>query len=259
MKVVILAGGRGTRISEETSTRPKPMIEVGGQPLLVHIMRRFAKFGYKDFVIACGYKAELIKQYFHDLSLHQGDFVVDFRSGAIEVLNPPRLDWRVALIDTGLDTMTGGRLARLSTHLKETFMMTYGDGVADIDLAALLAFHRNHGKKATVTAVRPPARFGSLVLSGSGEDEEGRRVVEFVEKPQAGEGWINGGFFVLEPSVLELIDADATAFEQQPLERLSASGELMAYLHRGFWQPVDTLRDKMRLEALWSDGSPPWV
>ena len=252
MKTVILAGGRGTRIAEETATRPKPMVEIGGKPLLWHILSMYASHGQKDFIIACGYKGEMIKEYFRSAFLASSDFTIDLKSGGVDVLQPSRLDWRVGLMDTGLDTMTGGRLKRLTPWLKdETFMVTYGDGVGDVDIATLLSFHRRHGKLATVTAVRPPARFGGLVLT---ED----RVTEFSEKPQTESGWINGGFFVFEPAFLGRLEDDASILERAPLERLAEEGQLMAYRHAGFWQPMDTLREKELLESLWASGKAPW-
>jgi glucose-1-phosphate cytidylyltransferase len=252
MKTVILAGGRGTRLSEETAARPKPMVEIGGKPILWHIMSAYAGFGHRDFVVACGYRGELIKEYFRSASLASADFTVDLKSGAVEVLNPAPLDWTVSLVDTGLDTMTGGRLKRLASHLSGgTFMATYGDGVGNVDIGALLAFHRKHGRLVTVTAVRPPARFGGLTLE---ED----RVREFTEKPQAESGWINGGFFVMEPRFLDYLDGDHAILEREPLERAASEGQLMAYRHGGFWQPMDTLREKELLESLWAAGSAPW-
>lgn len=252
MKTVILAGGRGTRLAEETALRPKPMVEIGGKPLIWHIMSIYASHGHKDFLVACGYKGEMLKEYFRSAALLTSDFVIDLKSGGVDVLQPSRLDWRVGLMDTGLDTMTGGRLKRLTPWLKdETFMVTYGDGVGDVDIAALLAFHRKHGKLATVTAVRPPARFGGLVLADS-------KVKEFSEKPQTEVGWINGGFFVFEPAFLGRLEDDASILERTPLERLAEQGELMAYRHNGFWQPMDTLREKELLESLWASGKAPW-
>jgi glucose-1-phosphate cytidylyltransferase len=252
VKVVILAGGRGTRIAEESATRPKPMVEIGGKPLLWHIMAHYAGYGYKDFLVACGYKGELIKEYFRNAFLGSSDFVVELKDGSVQVLNPPVLDWRVGLIDTGLETMTGGRLRRLAGWIgRETFMATYGDGVADIDVRALLEFHRRHGKLGTVTAVRPPARFGGLVLDDG-------RVREFTEKSQTDVGWINGGFFVFEPGVFDYLEGDDTVLERAPLERLAADAELMAFKHTGFWQPMDTIRDREHLEALWNSGQAPW-
>jgi glucose-1-phosphate cytidylyltransferase len=252
MKVVILAGGRGTRLAEETSARPKPMVEIGGKPLLWHIMRIYAAHGHKDFFVACGYKGELIKEYFHNFYVHNNDYLIDLHDGTRKVLGSNGIDWRIGVIDTGLETMTGGRVLRLKEWLgDETFMVTYGDGVGDVDISALLAFHRAHGKLATVTAVRPPARFGGLVLAGD-------TVCEFSEKPQAGEGWINGGFFVFEPAVLSYVTGDDTILERQPLEYLAADGQLKAFRHEGFWQPMDTLREKQLLENLWAGGQAPW-
>lgn len=252
MQTIILAGGRGTRLSEETATRPKPMVEVGGYPILWHIMNIYATQGFKDFLVACGYRGQMIKQYFHDFGRHSSDYFVDLKSGTREILNECEYDWRVGLIDTGLDTMTGGRILRLKSSLQgERFMLTYGDAVANIDIHALLAFHESHGKLATVTAVRPPARFGVLGLDGD-------RVSEFSEKPQTGEGWINGGYFVFEPRLLDYIADDSTILEYDVLEQLTTEGELMAYRHGGFWRPMDTLRDKHLLESLWTSGEAPW-
>jgi len=251
MRVVILAGGRGTRLAEETGTRPKPMVEIGGRPILWHIMNVYAAHGHSDFLVACGYKGEMIKQYFHQYAVYHSDYVVDLKTGAIQVVNSHPLDWRVGVIDTGLDTMTGGRLLRLRDHLTGTFMVTYGDGVGNVDITRLLQFHQSHGRLATVTAVRPPARFGDLGL-------EGDRVRRFAEKPQTGEGWINGGFFVFEPAVLDQIEGDDTSLERGPLERLAQADQLMAFRHQGFWQPMDTLREKLLLEDLWASGQAPW-
>jgi glucose-1-phosphate cytidylyltransferase len=252
MQVVILAGGRGTRLGEETVTKPKPMVEIGGRPILWHIMNIYASHGYKDFLVACGYKGELIKEYFHNFSIFTSDYIVDLRDGSRTVVNRSGIDWRIGVIDTGLDTMTGGRLLHLRRWIgEETFMVTYGDGVADVDISSLVAFHRSHGKLATVTAVRPPARFGGLVLDGDG-------VREFSEKPQAGEGWINGGFFVFEPGVLGYIAGDHVSLEREPLERLAEDRQLMAFRHAGFWQPMDTLREKQLLESLWVTAKAPW-
>ncbi|MEQ1857946.1 MAG: glucose-1-phosphate cytidylyltransferase [Longimicrobiales bacterium] len=252
MRVVILAGGRGTRLAEETGSRPKPMVEIGGKPILWHIMGIYAAHGFNDFVVACGYKSELIKEYFRDFFLLNSDYVVDLRDGSVDVINPKGLDWRVAVVDTGLDTMTGGRIRRLDNWLRGSrFMVTYGDGVGNVDIRKLVAFHESHGRLATVTAVRPPARFGGLDLQGDA-------VSEFSEKPQTHEGWINGGFFVFEPAVLDYLDDDSTILERKPLEALAKDGELMAYRHDGFWQPMDTIRDKTLLDTLWDQGSPPW-
>ena len=253
MRVVILAGGRGTRLAEETGTRPKPMVEIGGRPILWHLMSIYAAHQFRDFIIACGYKGELIKDYFHNYAVRHADYRIDLASGRQEMISNHALDWKVALVDTGIDTMTGGRIRRLAPLLgNEPFMATYGDGLGNVDLTGLLACHRQHGKLATVTAVRPPARFGDLRI----EDD---LVREFAEKPQTGEGWINGGFFVFEPKVLEYIGGDATSLERDPLERLAREGQLVAFRHEGFWQPMDTIREKELLESLWSSGAAPWV
>lgn len=254
MNVVLLAGGLGSRLAEETSLRPKPMVEIGGSPILWHIMSIYAAHGIHDFIVACGYKAEFIKEYFRNFYYHSSDFTVDLRNGSVQALSSSSPDWRVAVIDTGLNTMTGGRLLRLKDRLKGgTFMVTYGDGVADIDVSALLEFHRSHGRLATVTAVRPPARFGGLVF---GEDNG---VREFSEKPQAQAGWINGGFFVFEPEFLDFItEGDTSILERRPLEAAAQQGQLMAYRHEGFWQPMDTLRERQMLEAHWESGRAPW-
>lgn len=252
MKVVLLAGGFGSRLSEHTEAKPKPMLEIGTHPILWHIMNIYASHGLNDFVVACGYKADVIKEYFHSYFVRNSDYVVNLKDGTERVLKSSTPDWNIAVVDTGLHTMTGGRIKRLAGWLEgKRFMCTYGDGVGNVDLRALLAFHESHGKAATVTAVRPPARFGGLVLDGA-------QVREFSEKPQTGEGWINGGFFVFEPSVLDHIDGDATVLEREPLERLAAEGQLMAFQHEGFWQPMDTLREKRVLESLWESGKAPW-
>lgn len=253
MKVVILAGGFGTRLAEETTKLPKPMVEIGGKPMLWHIMNIYAGHGFKDFLIACGYRGDYIKEYFHGFAIRSNDYFIDLRSGSYDVVNRNAADWRVGMIDTGLNTMTGGRVLRLREWLKGgTFMVTYGDGVGDVDITSLLEFHRSHGKLATVTAVHPPARFGALNL-------EGDKVCEFAEKSQTGEGWINGGFFVFEPGVLEYLSDDGTILEREPLEKLAGDGELRAYRHEGFWQPMDTLREKQQLEQLWQSGDAPWA
>jgi len=253
MKVAILAGGLGTRLQEETTVKPKPMVEIGGRPILHHIMQHYASYGYSHFVIALGYKGEVIKSYFINFRHYSNSLRVNLSSGQVTVLpSEEPLDWTVDLIDTGALTATGGRIRRLLPYLgRETFMLTYGDGVSDVDITQLLAFHRRHGKIATVTAVRPPARFGELTFFGD-------LVTRFHEKPQTGEGWINGGFFVLEPEVIEYIDGDDTTFEHEPLERLSRDGQLVAYRHDGFWQCMDTLRDVKYLERLWEEGQAPW-
>jgi glucose-1-phosphate cytidylyltransferase len=253
LKTVILAGGLGTRLSEETVVKPKPMVEIGGQPMLWHIMNIYAHQGFGEFVVALGYKGEIVKDYFLRFNAMSSDLSVDLATGATQVHDGDHPRWKVHLADTGTETQTGGRLLRLRKWLEheELFMMTYGDGVANIDLAALLAFHRRHGRLATVTAVRPPARFGGITFDGD-------RVAGFAEKPQVGEGWINGGFFVLNRKVLDYIDGDLTLWEKEPLERLTAEGQLMAYRHEGYWQPMDTLREKHLLETLWQSGRAPW-
>ena len=252
MKVAILAGGVGSRLSEETEIKPKPMVEVGGKPILWHIMKHYARYGFKDFVIALGYKGEYIKKYMVDYSTLSSDLTVDFRRALVSPHNGGHVDWRVDLVDTGQDTATGGRIKRLQKYIgNEPFMLTWGDGVSNVDLDDLLAFHRAHGKLATVTAVRPPARFGRLELDGD-------RVADFSEKPQLGEGWINGAFFVLQPEVFDYVEGDATQWEREPLEGLARDGQLMAYRHDSFWQCMDTLRDKKLLEQLWSSGNAPW-
>ena len=254
MKVVVLAGGLGTRLSEETERRPKPMVEVGGRPILWHILKYYAAFGHKDFYIALGHLAHVIKRYFLDYSpLATPSITVEHKRGTIATEGEHPEDSIERQIDTGDDTMTGGRLRRLRSHLgSETFLATYGDGVADVDLDALVAFHRAHGRLATVTAVRPPARFGGLIVDGD-------RVQEFTEKPTVGEGWINGGFFVFEPAVIDYIAGDATSLELEPLEALAREGQLCAYRHEGFWQCMDTVRDLRVLEKLWQTGQAPWA
>jgi len=253
MKAVILAGGLGTRISEETHLRPKPMIEIGGKPILWHIMKSYAAHGVNEFVICCGYKGYLIKEYFANYFLHMSDVTFDMADNRMEVHEHKAEPWRVTLIDTGDDTMTGGRLRRVAPHLRgeEAFCFTYGDGVADVDIAASIAFHRTHGRLATITAVQPPGRYGALAIDGN-------RVSGFMEKPRGEGGVINGGFFVLSPRCLDRIAGDATSWEEEPLAGLAADGELMAFRHDGFWQPMDTLREKNLLEELWQTGRAPW-
>jgi len=252
MKVCILAGGVGSRLSEETQVKPKPMVEIGGRPILWHIMKHYAHYGFKDFVIALGYKGEIIKKYMTDYCSLNGNLSVNLSSGVITRNGGSKLDWKVDLVETGSNTMTGGRIKRLAPHVgDDTFMLTWGDGVSDVNLRDLLAFHRSHGKLATLTAVRPPARYGHLEL-------EGHQIVNFSEKPQANEGRINGAFFILEPEVFSYIDGDETQWEKEPLERLAAEGQLMAYLHDSFWQCMDTLREKHILETMWQTGRAPW-
>lgn len=253
MKAVILAGGRGTRLAEETSLRPKPMVEIGGKPILWHIMKIYASHGITDFVVCLGYRGWQIKEFFLNYALHASDIEVDLANGQVEVLRPAAEPWRIALIDTGEDTQTGGRLRRVGHLLSEqaAFCMTYGDGVGDIDVRASIAFHQQHGGLATVTSVTPPGRFGAL-------QREGSRVSAFVEKPAGDGGAINGGFFVLSPAVLARIEDDATVWEQGPLRGLAKDGQLHAFEHRGFWQPMDTLRDRGQLEQLWDQGQAPW-
>ena len=254
MKAVILAGGLGTRISEETALRPKPMIEIGGRPILWHIMKLYEAFGIDEFIVALGYRGYMIKEFFANYALHRSDVTFDLRNGTMHVHESSTEPWSVTLVDTGDATMTGGRLRRLRTHLagQADFFMTYGDGLANIDITALLEQHRTSGREATMTVVQPPGRFGSVVLT------EDRRVGRFQEKPVGDGGWINGGFFVLTPLVFERIAGDATTFENEPLEGLASDGQLGAYRHPGFWQPLDTLRDKTILETLWASGNAPW-
>jgi glucose-1-phosphate cytidylyltransferase len=252
MKVVILAGGLGTRLAEETEVRPKPMVEIGGRPILWHILKHYEHHGFKDFYVALGYKGESIKRYFLDYHSMGSDVTVSLASGEARFHDTLREDWTIQLMDTGLDTLTGGRVKRLEPQLSQgTFMVTYGDGVSDVDLGALLRFHRAQGKIATLTAVRPPARFGGLVFDGD-------LVARFTEKPQAGEGWINGGFLVLEPGIFRYLRDDRTSLEADTMEHLARDGQLAAYRHEGFWQCMDTLRDLRLLESLWRGGSPPW-
>lgn len=252
MKVAILAGGLGTRLAEETELKPKPLVEIGGIPILWHILKLYDARGFRDFYIGAGYKGELIKRYFVDYATLAGNMTIQVATGSVERHEHDHDDWAVHVIDTGQDTQTGGRVGRLKPWLdKETFMLTYGDGVCDVDPRSLVDFHRSHGRLATVTAVRPPARFGGLVF-------EGDLVREFTEKPQIGEGWINGGFMVLEPGVFDYIDGDQTSLEADTLERLAEDGQLAAYRHESFWQCMDTLRDKRLLDGLWESGEAPW-
>jgi glucose-1-phosphate cytidylyltransferase len=253
MKAVILAGGLGTRLSEETSTRPKPMVEIGGKPILWHIMKMYSYHGIHDFIICCGYKGYVIKEYFANYFLHMSDVTFDMKSNQMHVHEKRAEPWTVTLVDTGDESMTGGRLARVADHLadEEAFCFTYGDGVADVDIRATIDFHFSHGKAATLTATYPPGRFGAL-------DIQGRRVLSFKEKPKGDGAMINGGFFVLSPKVIKHIKDDSTIWEQDPLMKLAEEGELMAYEHQGFWQPMDTLRDKHHLEDLWASGKAPW-
>ena len=252
MKVMILAGGLGTRLAEETEVKPKPMVEVGEHPIVWHIMKSYAHYGFKDFFLALGYKGEVVKRYFLDHYSLGGSLRVNLSSGVVEDIEKDTEDWTVHLMDTGQTTQTGGRIKRLEPWLKDgTFMATYGDGVCDVNLQKVLEFHKAHGKIATITAVRPPSRFGGLVL-------EGDLIREFSEKPQIGEGWINGGFFVFEPEIFDYIAGDATSLELEPMERLAADRQLTAYRHEGFWQCMDTLREKKMLESLWQSGQAPW-
>lgn len=253
MKAVILAGGLGTRFAEETSLRPKPMIEVGGRPILWHILKIYAAHGINDFVICCGYKGYVIKEYFANYFLHMSDVTFDMRGNEMIVHEKRAEPWKVTLVDTGDDSMTGGRLKRVADYVKdeEFFFFTYGDGVGDIDITSSIEFHRSHGKLATMTATYPPGRFGALEIADG-------RITHFLEKPKGDGGMINGGYFVMSPKVIDYIAEDATIWEQEPLRNLAADGELMAYEHHGFWQPMDTLRDKQHLEELWSSGKAPW-
>ena len=254
MKVVILAGGLGTRISEETQVKPKPMVEIGGKPILWHIMKIYSRYGLNDFIVCLGFKGYVIKEYFINYCLHQSDITVDVAKNSVRMHDGRGEPWQVTLIDTGLETMTGGRLKRAAPYLNEgTFCLTYGDGLADVNIAEILDFHRSHGAAATVTAVQPPGRFGSLRLSNCQEIVEG-----FQEKPIGDGGWVNGGFFVLSRGVLDFIQGDDTVWEAGPLEQLAATGQLRAYKHAGFWQAMDTLRDKNHLEQLWQSGRAPW-
>jgi glucose-1-phosphate cytidylyltransferase len=253
MKVVILAGGRGTRLAEESGRRPKPMVEIGGRPIVWHIMNIYAAHGMQEFIVCLGYRGWQVKEYFLNYAMHASDLVVDLRTGAVDVMRPAAERWRVTLVDTGEDTQTGGRLRRVAHLLQgeRDFCMTYGDGLGDVDIGALVRFHRAHGGLATVTAVTPPGRFGAL-------EREGTQVRGFTEKPAGDGGTINGGFFVLSPQVLGFIEGDGTVWEDAPVCRLAAAGQLYAFEHRGFWQPMDTLRDRQHLEQLWATGHAPW-
>jgi glucose-1-phosphate cytidylyltransferase len=253
MKAVILAGGLGTRISEETHLKPKPMIEIGGKPILWHILKQYSAHGITDFVICCGYKGYIIKEYFANYFLHMSDVTFDMSNNQVQVHQQNAEPWKVTVVDTGDDTQTGGRLKRVAKYIddQDSFCFTYGDGVSDVDIRASIAFHRQHGRLATVTGVQPPGRYGAL-------ERAGERVTGFTEKPRGDGGMINGGFFVLSPQCLELIESDATSWESKPLTTLATSGQLMAFEHQGFWQPMDTLRDKNYLEELWSSGNAPW-
>ena len=252
MKVIILAGGFGTRLSEYTESIPKPMVSIGGRPILWHIMRTYAYYGHKDFFVALGYKSEQIKEYFLNYNALNSDFTIETLTGKIKILQSEENDWNVTLSDTGLDSMTGGRVKRLQSLIgNETFMLTYGDGVSNIDLDALLKFHKSHGKMVTVSAVRPSARFGEIQMNG-------HKVVSFQEKPQTTKSWINGGYFIIEPEFFEFIESDTTILEREPLERVASIGELMAFHHEGYWQCMDTKRDRDHLEELWKSNNAPW-
>ena len=252
MKAVILAGGLGTRISEETSVRPKPMIEIGGKPILWHIMKSYSAHGINEFVVCCGYKGYVIKEYFANYFLHMSDVTFDMQNNEMEVHHRKAEPWRVTLVDTGDETMTGGRIKRIAPYLgDEDFCCTYGDGVGDVDISALITFHKQHGKLATLTATQPPGRFGAINLHGND-------ILSFQEKPQGDGGWINGGFFVLSPKVVDYIEGDHILWEREPMEQLARDGQMSAFFHNGFWQPMDTLRDKTLLEDLWLSGKAPW-
>lgn len=255
MKTVVLCGGLGTRLSEETHIRPKPMVEIGGRPILWHVMKIYEKHGFSDFILALGYKGEFIKDYFMHYHARMSDFRVHLKTGNIDFTNPTAEDWKVMLVDTGANTLTGGRLLRLKSQLVNsgTFMLTYGDGVSDVNINDLLAFHKSHGKLATVTSVRPPARFGGMLIEKDG------LVANFKEKPQAGEGWINGGFFVFEPGIFDYLENDSTILEQSPLENLTKNGQLMAYEHSGYWQCMDTIRDRDALQELYNSNKAVWL
>lgn len=253
MKTVLLAGGLGTRISEESEIKPKPMIEIGGKPILWHIMKLYSSFGFDDFIVCCGYKGYFIKDYFHHYYMHQADVTIDLSNNDIVFHKSKSEPWKITLVDTGLSTMTGGRIKRVSDYIgSDTFMLTYGDGVSNVQIDKLVAYHKLNQKLATVTAIQPAGRFGGMDIAESGE------VTSFIEKPIGDGGWINGGFFVLEPGIFEYIDDDSTIWEKSPLERLTTDCQLTAYKHTGFWQPMDTLRDKQYLEKLWEKNEAPW-
>ena len=253
MKTILLAGGLGTRLSEETALKPKPMVEIGGRPILWHIMKSYDAYGFNEFIVALGYKGDVIKDYFHNFYTLNNNLTIDLNTGHTIIHEQFKLNWKIHLVETGVHTMTGGRIKQLKKWIgNETFMLTYGDGLCDVDIGKVVKFHKSHGKLATVTAVRPPARFGGLSIQGD-------HVRSFMEKPQTGEGWINGGFFVLEPGIFDYIsDDDQVIWERTPLENLALDGQLMAHCHEGFFQPMDTLREKTLLEGLWSSGTAPW-
>jgi glucose-1-phosphate cytidylyltransferase len=254
MKTILLAGGLGTRLSEETVVKPKPMVEIGGMPILWHIMKTYAAYGYSDFAIALGYKGEVIKDFFLNYKLHKSDMIVNLKSGNVKFENDASEDWTVALHETGVNSLTGGRLFNLKKLFKpgDTFMLTYGDGVADVDISKLVEFHKSHGKIATLTAVRPPARFGSIEMEKDGH------IIEFKEKPQLGEGWINGGYFVFDYKIFDYLKDETTILEREPLESLAKENELVAYRHEGFWHCMDTIRDRDNLNEIWAKGNAPW-
>ncbi len=251
MRAVILAGGLGTRISEETSIKPKPMVEIGGKPILWHILKIYSHYGINEFIICCGYKGYVIKEYFANYFLHNSDVTFSLKNNTMEIHQAKVEPWKITLIDTGLETMTGGRLLRVSKYLDTTFCFTYGDGLSDIDIGELLKFHKSHGKLVTMTSVKPPGRYGALEIKNN-------MVTSFHEKPDGDGAWINGGFFVVNPKALDYIENDSTSWESRPLEKISFDRELMAYCHKGFWQPMDTLRDKNNLEKIWNSRSAPW-
>ncbi len=253
MKVVLLAGGFGTRISEESHLKPKPMIEIGEKPIIWHIMKLYSHYGFNDFIVCLGYKGYIIKEYFANYFLHQSDITIDLQKNKIQIHDSKSEPWSVTLVDTGLNTLTGGRIRKVGKYIgNETFMLTYGDGVSDVNIGRLLEFHKSHGRLATITAIQPSGRFGALSV------DSGDSVFAFQEKPKGDNAWINGGFFVLEPEIIEYLQGDDVLWEKQPLERLARDNQLLAYRHYGFWKPMDTLRDKLELENLWTSGTPPW-